>query len=69
MVMQMPQIDINAHLRMLVFVAWAAYGVIPTIHWTIHLGGLENPVVAVSSPIVISCQIYFDNLKPKIIAS
>lgn len=49
MVLQLPKLNVNAHIKMLVFVAWAAYGVIPTIHWTFRMGGLENPVVKVST--------------------
>lgn len=48
MILQIPKLNINAHVKMLVFVAWAGYGVIPTIHWTFRMGGLENPVVMVS---------------------
>lgn len=49
MVLQVPKLDIHANIKMLVFVAWACYGVIPTLHWTFRMGGFENPLVAVSN--------------------
>lgn len=33
---------------MSIFVAWAAYGVLPTLHWAIVMGGFDNPMVQVS---------------------
>lgn len=48
MILQIPKFNVNANVKMVVFVAWAAYGVIPTVHWTFRMGGLANPVVNVS---------------------
>lgn len=47
MVLQIPKLNISANIKMIVFIAWAAYGVLPTMHWTLIMGGLENPVVEV----------------------
>lgn len=47
MVLQIPSLKVNSHVKMLVFVGWAAYGVLPTLHWAIYMGGFENPIVAV----------------------
>ncbi|KAJ8977550.1 hypothetical protein NQ317_018663 [Molorchus minor] len=54
MMLQIPKFKINDNVKMLVFVAWAAYGVIPTLHWTIHMGGFENPVVAPEAETCVS---------------
>lgn len=48
MLMQVPKFNIDSHIKLMTFVGWAAYGVIPTLHWTIMMGGLENPIVSVS---------------------
>lgn len=50
MILQIPKLNINSHVKMIVFVGWACYGVIPTIHWTIVMGGFENIMVRVSIP-------------------
>jgi hypothetical protein len=33
---------------MITFVAWAAYGIIPTLHWYLEMGGVESQMVKVS---------------------
>lgn len=48
MVLQIPKLKIDANTKLIVFLSWAAYGVVPTFHWTYTMGGLENPVVQVS---------------------
>jgi hypothetical protein len=48
MVLQIPKLKIDANTKLIVFLIWAAYGVVPTFHWTYNMGGLENPVVQVS---------------------
>jgi hypothetical protein len=47
MALQYPRFHVDAHTKLLVFVGWAAYGVVPTIHWTIMMGGWQNPIVEV----------------------
>lgn len=49
MILQIPSLNVNVNVKMFVFVAWAAYGVVPTLHWTIKMGGMENPLVAVKN--------------------
>jgi hypothetical protein len=51
MALQYPAFQVDAHTKMLVFVGWAAYGVVPTVHWTIMMGGWQNPIVYVSIPL------------------
>lgn len=53
MLLQLPRFKVDSHIKMLVFVLWAAYGVVPTLHWTVMMGGLENPIVALLLPRVI----------------
>lgn len=48
MILQVPSFNVNMYVKMSVFVAWAAYGVIPTLHWSYLMGGFDNPIVAVS---------------------
>ncbi|XP_076250370.1 progestin and adipoQ receptor family member 3 [Rhynchophorus ferrugineus] len=50
MILQIPRLNIHANIKMLTFVAWAAYGVVPTFHWAIKMGGYENPLVALLLP-------------------
>ncbi|XP_044742305.1 progestin and adipoQ receptor family member 3 isoform X2 [Chrysoperla carnea] len=51
--LQVPRFNVSSNVKMLVFVAWAAYGVIPTLHWTFAQGGLKNPMVALLLPRVL----------------
>jgi hypothetical protein len=46
--LQIPKLKIDANTKLIVFLSWALYGVVPTFHWTYTMGGLENPVVKVS---------------------
>lgn len=48
MIIQIPKFEVHSNVKTLVFIAWAAYGVVPTLHWSYIMGGFENPVVAVS---------------------
>lgn len=48
MALQIPKVKASDNLKMISFVCWAAYGVIPTLHWVNVMGGWENPIVAVS---------------------
>jgi hypothetical protein len=47
MVLQIPKLKIDANTKLIVFLSWALYGVVPTFHWTYAMGGLGNPVVQV----------------------
>ncbi|XP_077287526.1 progestin and adipoQ receptor family member 3 [Arctopsyche grandis] len=53
MLVQLPRYKINANVKMLIFVAWAAYGVVPTLHWAVAMGGFDNPMVQLLFPRVI----------------
>nr|CAH7751470.1 unnamed protein product [Callosobruchus chinensis] len=53
MILQIPSLNIDPNVKMIVFVAWGCYGVIPTIHWTFKMGGLDNPVVKLLLPRVL----------------
>lgn len=48
MIMQIPRLNVTSHIKMTVFVGWAAYGILPTMHWAITMGGFQNTMVAVS---------------------
>lgn len=48
MALQVPKLKASDNLKMISFVCWAAYGIIPTGHWVSVMGGWENPIVAVS---------------------
>ncbi|KAJ9594683.1 hypothetical protein L9F63_014017, partial [Diploptera punctata] len=45
MILQIPKLEIDSNTKLIVFLLWAAYGVVPTFHWTVVMGGFENPVV------------------------
>jgi hypothetical protein len=47
MVLQIPKLKIDANTKLIVFLSWAVYGVVPTFHWTYAMGGVGNPVVQV----------------------
>lgn len=47
MALQIPQLNVHSNVKMLAFVAWAAYGVVPTLHWYFVMGGTESTMVKV----------------------
>lgn len=53
MVLQVPRFNVSSNLKLAVFVAWAAYGVVPTFHWVLIMGGTANPVVQLLLPRVL----------------
>ncbi|KAF6207554.1 hypothetical protein GE061_016001 [Apolygus lucorum] len=53
MAMQIPKLKVPDQVKLLTFVGWAAYGVVPTLHWTIMMGGLDNPIVSLLLPRVV----------------
>lgn len=48
MIMQIPSLKVKENIKITVFVSWAAFGIIPTIHWYFEMGGQENTMVNVS---------------------
>lgn len=57
MVLQIPKLNVNGNVKLVVFVAWAAYGVLPTLHWSIAMGGMDNPIVRMLLPRVLGMYI------------
>ncbi|XP_046962664.1 progestin and adipoQ receptor family member 3 [Vanessa cardui] len=53
MVLQTPRLQVPYMVKMCVFIGWAAYGVLPTLHWTYVMGGFDNPMVQIFFPRVI----------------
>ncbi|XP_065077116.1 progestin and adipoQ receptor family member 3 [Ochlerotatus camptorhynchus] len=53
MILQIPRLKVNSNIKMLAFVAWAAYGVVPTLHWYIVMGGAESTMVKLFIPRVM----------------
>lgn len=47
MIIQIPKLNIKDNIKITVFVSWAAFGVIPTLHWYLEQGGNENLMVQV----------------------
>lgn len=47
MLLQVPKFNVDSNIKLFTFVGWAAYGIVPSCHWTIMMGGLENPIVSV----------------------
>lgn len=54
MVLQIPKLNVPYLVKMCVFIGWAAYGVLPTLHWTYTLGGFENPMVQVCVDLMVN---------------
>uniref|UniRef100_A0A1Y1KK67 Progestin and adipoQ receptor family member 3 n=1 Tax=Photinus pyralis TaxID=7054 RepID=A0A1Y1KK67_PHOPY len=54
MALQHPKLNANTNVKMFVFVLWAAYGIVPTIHWTFIMGGFANPLVSVRTSYVLT---------------
>lgn len=57
MLLQVPHFQVDPFIKMFVFVAWAAYGVVPTFHWTLIMGGWDNPIVSLLLPRVLGMYI------------
>ncbi|CAL7943881.1 unnamed protein product [Xylocopa violacea] len=53
MILQIPKLNVNGNVKLVVFVGWAAYGVLPTLHWSIAMGGMDNPIVRMLLPRVL----------------
>ncbi|XP_014225082.1 progestin and adipoQ receptor family member 3 [Trichogramma pretiosum] len=53
MMLQMKRYQINENIKLAVFVGWAVYGVVPTLHWTVAMGGMQNPIVSLLLPRVL----------------
>ncbi|KAI5639891.1 hypothetical protein NE865_07620 [Phthorimaea operculella] len=47
MLLQVPRFNVPYLVKMCVFIGWAAYGVLPTLHWTYTMGGFDNPMMCV----------------------
>lgn len=52
MLMQVPKFNVTSQIKMSVFVCWAVFGILPTMHWAVQMGGFSNAMVAVSIPFV-----------------
>lgn len=48
LVLQIPRLNVPTYMKTLTFVLWAAFGIIPTAHWAVIMGGFENAMVRVS---------------------
>uniref|UniRef100_A0AAG5DXL5 Progestin and adipoQ receptor family member 3 n=1 Tax=Anopheles atroparvus TaxID=41427 RepID=A0AAG5DXL5_ANOAO len=53
MILQVPRLKVPSHVKMVAFVAWAAYGVVPTLHWYFVMGGSESTMVKLFIPRVL----------------
>ncbi|XP_044258560.1 progestin and adipoQ receptor family member 3 [Tribolium madens] len=53
MLLHVPRFNVGPNVRMMVFVGWAAYGVVPTLHWAMHMGWFEHPLVCLLLPRVV----------------
>lgn len=53
MIIQIPRLNVDSNIKMIVFVGWALYGVVPTCHWHMLMGGFKNPIVQVLLPRVL----------------
>uniref|UniRef100_A0A8D8LX57 Progestin and adipoQ receptor family member 3 n=1 Tax=Cacopsylla melanoneura TaxID=428564 RepID=A0A8D8LX57_9HEMI len=37
----------------MLIICWVGYGVVPTVHWALIMGGWENPIVSMLLPRVV----------------
>lgn len=49
MVIQIPRLNVSSQFKIIIFVGWALFGIFPTMHWAIEMGGFHNAMVSVSS--------------------
>lgn len=64
MAMHIPKLKIQDEVKVTVFLCWAAFGVIPTIHWYFEMGGAENAMVNVSAIFYLVSKNRFDTDMP-----
>ncbi|KAL1459380.1 hypothetical protein WDU94_011367 [Cyamophila willieti] len=57
MIMQIPRLNVDPNIKMLVFVCWAAYGVVPTVHWAIIMGAGRTPLSICCSRVSWVCTV------------
>ncbi|KAJ8674713.1 hypothetical protein QAD02_010499 [Eretmocerus hayati] len=75
LMLQLPRYQINDNIKLAVFVGWGLYGVLPTLHWTIAMGGMQNPIVDLLLPRVLGMYlisgaaflIYFSKMPERIV--
>ncbi|XP_026752074.1 progestin and adipoQ receptor family member 3 [Galleria mellonella] len=53
MTLQIPRLNVSYLVKMCVFIGWAAYGMLPTLHWTYINGGFDNPLVQILVPRIV----------------
>lgn len=53
MIIQIPQFKIHSNVKICMFVGWAAYGIVPTLHWVMEMGGFDNSIVRLLLPRVL----------------
>lgn len=63
MVLQIPKLNVDSNIKMIVFVAWALYGVIPTFHWHALMGGFKNPLVQVRTNLSTFVEKYLNKIQ------
>lgn len=47
MVIQIPYLNVSSNFKIVIFVGWALFGILPTMHWAIKMGGFQNNMVSV----------------------
>lgn len=47
-ILQLPALNVSENIKVMSFILWAAYGIVPCCHWYFELGGIENQMVQVS---------------------
>ncbi|XP_015117115.1 progestin and adipoQ receptor family member 3 isoform X3 [Diachasma alloeum] len=52
-VLQIPQYNFSSNVKTSVLFGWAAYGILPTIHGVIIMGGLQHPMVQQLFPRIV----------------
>lgn len=59
MVIQIPRLNVSSQFKIIIFVGWALFGIFPTMHWAIEMGGFHNAMVSVSSLKLVGLNVFF----------
>lgn len=47
MIIQIPKFNIKDNVKIAVFVSWAAFGIIPVMHWYLKISDSETSLISV----------------------
>ncbi|CAO1437908.1 unnamed protein product [Diamesa hyperborea] len=57
MIIQIPKFNIKDNVKIAVFVSWAAFGIIPVMHWYLKISDSETSLISIFIPKVVTMYI------------